>query len=192
MFQVMGRWSRSPVQLLFLAALFASSAFILALSSCRIIAADSLRDSPTHKIATSKKTAAERPPFDLAYVPPSAMGAIAIRPSAIFANPAMKPLAGMANQSLAQLRQFLKLSTEPKLAIEDIEEVIALISITVGDKRHGRNHSLIAGPTMIRTTHDFDWLKLMRQFDPKTEEVRNGDRVYYRCHFSQLIPGSSP
>lgn len=47
---------------------------------------------------------------------------------------------------------------------------------------------------MVRAKHDFDWLKLMRQLDPKIEEVRHEDRVYYRSHFSALIciNGSPP
>ncbi|HTU89874.1 MAG TPA: hypothetical protein VMF69_07250 [Gemmataceae bacterium] len=125
---------------------------------------------------------------------PDTMGVLAIRPSAILSDPAMKPLTAMANMELTQLRQLLKLSAEPKLSIEEIEEIITSITIVPGDKKHGRNHSLMAGLTMIRATHDFDWLKLMRQLDPKTEEVRHKDRVYYRSHFSALgvLSGPSP
>lgn len=142
-------------------------------------------DKPTPNTDTQNESKIERPPFDLTYLPSDAMGVIAIRPSVIFSDPAMKPLADMANQGLAQLRQFFKLPREPKLSIEDIEETIGNITIKPDDKKHGLR--LMAGLTMIRINHEFDWLKLMRQLDPKTEEVRHGDRVYYRSHFERLL-----
>jgi hypothetical protein len=183
-FQPTVRWMQLSVRCLSLAVLLTLSIAIQYLSPQCGFAGEKTTDDAE----TPTETKAERPPFDLTYLPLDAMGVVAVRPSVIFSDPAMKPLAGMANECLTQMRQFLKLSGEPNISIEDIEEIIGHITIVPGDKKHGRNHSLMAGLTMIRATHDFDWLKLMRQLDPKTEEVRHDDRVYYRSHFSQLAP----
>jgi hypothetical protein len=60
------------------------------------------QDIGSSKTPRSEKPAPlpECPPFDLTYVPPDAIGVIALRPSAIFHDPAMKPLARLANRSL--------------------------------------------------------------------------------------------
>ena len=142
---------------------------------------------------TSKKPEAKRPPFDLTYVPPDAMGVIAIRPSAIFGNSAMKPLAGMANQGLAELRRCLKLSADPKLPIEDIEEIVASISKLYSKTKGKRStDGVMCGLVMIRAKRDFDWLKVMRQLDPKTEEIQQEGRVYYRSHYPKLFGNATP
>lgn len=141
---------------------------------------------------TPKETKSERTLFDLTYLHPKAMGVIAIRPSIIFSDPAMKPLADAANEALAQLRQEHSLSTEPKLSIEDIEEIIGFIMILPGDKKQGRDHRLRFVLTTIRVKHDFDWVNLMRQLDPKIEEVRHEDRVCYHIHCSAMIGSCSP
>jgi hypothetical protein len=185
------RWERFSLHLS-VAALFALSIAILELSLGRNLADDKPSRPPARDAGTPKEAKIERPPFDLTYVRPDAMGAIAIRPSAIFADPAMKPLARMADKGLAQLLKSLKLSADPKLSIESIQEIIGSIAIVPGDKKHGRDHSLAAGLTMIRVAHDFDWLKLMRQIDPKIEEVQQDGRVYYRSHFPKGFECISP
>lgn len=142
---------------------------------------------------TTKKPKGERPPFDLTYVPSDAMGVIAIRPSDVFANSAMKPLAGMANQGLAELRQYLKLSANPKLPIEDIEEIVAYIS-KLTSKTNGKEstYGIMCKLVTIRAKHDFDWLKLMRQLDPKIEEIQHEGQVYYRSHYPKLFGDVTP
>lgn len=153
-------------------------------------AADKPSQSPTSDAAASKKTVVERPPFDLTYVPPDAAGVVAIRPSAIFADPAMKPLACMANES--PLLGMILLPFIPfadlKLPIQEIEQIILHTQI-MPDSKHpskdAENHSAMV-TVMIRAAHDFDWLKMLRQIDPQTKEERCGDRVYYRSH---LKPG---
>lgn len=192
MFQPSARLIRLLVQCLSLAVVLALSIAIPNLSPRCGFAGE----KPSRDADAPNETRAELPPFDLTYLPPNAMGVIALRPNAILRDPAMKPLAGMANEGLARLRQLLKLSAEPRFSIQDIEEIAGHFTIVPGDEKHAHQHSLVAGLAMIRATHDLDWLKLMRQLDPKTEEVRHEDRVYYRSHFSALfgvcITGTSP
>jgi hypothetical protein len=128
----------------------------------------------------------EHPAFDLTYVPPQATGIVAVRPNVIFSDPAMRPLARLANEGLAQLLQLFQLPTEPKLPVEEIEQIVGFIWITTTKTPPLGKHTLMAAPVLIRTAHDFDWPKLMRQFDPKAEEVRCGGRVYYRSHLKML------
>ena len=126
----------------------------------------------------------ERPAFDLTYVPPEATGVVAVRPSVIFGDPAMRPLAGRLNEALTQLLHVFQLPTEPQLPIEDIEQVVGFISIrpnTTPLLLRGR-HTLTATLALIRTTHDFDWLKVFQQLDPDLEKIYCGGRVYYRSH----------
>ncbi|HTU89164.1 MAG TPA: hypothetical protein VMF69_03610 [Gemmataceae bacterium] len=175
-FQPTARWMRVLTRFLFLGALLVLSIAVSNLSPRCGFAGE----KPTRDADSPKETKTERPPFDLTYLHPKAMGVIAIRPSAIFSDPAMKPLAAVWNEELAQLRQELKLSGVPKLAIEDIEEIIGFIMIVPGDKKLGHDHRLRFILTMIRVKHDFDWVKLMRLLDPKMEEVRHEDRLYYR------------
>lgn len=149
-------------------------------------------EKTTPKTETPKEAKSERQPFDLTYLPPYAMGVIAIRPSAIFNDPSLKPLAAVANEGLAELCQSLKLTGGLKLFIEDIEGIIGFIMIVPGDKRQGRDHSLKFVLSMIRVKHEFNWVKWMRQLDPKTEEVRHGDRICYHVHSSAMLAGASP
>ncbi len=40
---------------------------------------------------------------------------------------------------------------------------------------------------MIRSAHDFDWLKAMRQLDPKTKEIHGEDGVYYKSKITNPL-----
>jgi hypothetical protein len=144
--------------------------------------------SPGQDAASPKP---EHPAFDVTYVPPQATGVVAVRPNVIFSDPAMRPLARLANEGLAQLLQLYQLPTEPKLPVEEIEQVVGCIWITTPKTSPLGKHTLMAAPVLIRTTHDFDWLKLMRQIDPKAEEVRCGGQVYYRSH-PKMLPFMPP
>lgn len=145
----------------------------------------------------SKEAAAERPPFDLTYVMPEAMGVIAIRPHAIFHDPAMKPLASMANNGLKQLRQFLNLSADSSLPIEEIEEIMVYVNkvtskSSVKNERSTSTFGFTGGLVMLRATHDFDWRKMLWRLDPKTEEICCEAHTYYRSHHPKWCAGISP
>ena len=68
----------------------------------------------------AKKAKSDRPPFDLTYVPDGASGVLALRPNAIFHDPAMKPLTRMANESMLSLADL-------KLPVQEIEQVVFYI-----------------------------------------------------------------
>lgn len=125
------------------------------------------------------KNKAERPPFDLTYVPADAMGVIALRPNVIFRDPAMRPLAQMANLALTQLLKSYQLPVDPKLRIEEIEQMVGYFSIKPNKKESLGFHQSVVGPVLIRTVHDFDWPRVMSQLNPRPEEIRGEKRNLY-------------
>lgn len=150
---------------------------VLFLSPCLVHGQVGAKATKEAAKATTRVSEKERPPFDLTYVPSDATSVLAIRPNAIFHDPAMKPLACFLNQS--PVVQMLLLEyipfTELKLPIEEIEQVIIFFNSKSKDTWE-------VGTVMIRAAHDFDWLKQMRHIDPKTKETRHGDQVYYNSH----------
>jgi hypothetical protein len=178
--QVTGRWLSESLRGLSLAMLLALSLVVSNLPP-RFSFADEPSQPPTSEAATPKKAEIERPPFDLTYVPADAIGVIALRPSAIFHDPAMKPLAHLvANQSplMDMLLPYVPFS-EWKLPIQEIEQVV-LYTQAIPDPKHPSGFGAVT--VMIRAAHDFDWLALMRHIDPKTEKVCCGDQAYYLSH----------
>lgn len=188
MFQSTGRLMRLSVQHLSLAVLLALGIAILNFSPRCGFAGDKPSQPPARDAETPKETKAERPPFDLTYLPSDAVGVLAIRPNAIFADPAMEPLARMADKGLAQLRQLFQVPVGPKLSIKEIEQVIGHIEL-FGKKTEMTGLGLGLGLIVIRVAHDFDWLKLMRQLDPKTKEIHTKDAVYYKSHITNTAIG---
>lgn len=154
----------------------------LLLSACLGHAQDATQPTKEAAKATLPVLKKERPPFDLTYVPADVTGVIAIRPNVIFDDPAMQPLARLANQSfLMQVLLPYLPSADLKLPIQEIEQVVLYMAPPLEKRSKGDEYSTV-GTVMIRAAHDFDWLKLMKHIDPKTKEVRHGDWVYYRSH----------
>ncbi|HEY7428501.1 MAG TPA: hypothetical protein VH682_29995 [Gemmataceae bacterium] len=128
----------------------------------------------------------EPPAFDLTYVPPDAMGVLAVRPNVIFSDPAMRPLARMANEALMGLLP-VKIPAALRLPVEEIEQVIGFMTIAPNKGEPKGVHSSTMGLVMIRAAHDYDWQKLMRQLDPKTEEIHRDGHVFYKSKLN-LFP----
>ncbi|HTU16459.1 MAG TPA: hypothetical protein VMG10_00225 [Gemmataceae bacterium] len=181
MLRFTARWMGLSVRGFSLAMLLVLSIAIPNLSPRRGFAGDERSQSPTREAVKPKKAKAERPPFDLTYVPPYATGVIAVRPNAIFRDPAMKPLACMANQS--PLVGMMLLPYIPfadlKLPVQEIEQVV-LYTMATPDTKNASGFGFAT--VMIRTTHDFDWLKQMQHIDPETKQLHWGNQVYYRSH----------
>lgn len=183
MFQVTIQRRRSPARRITWAVLLALGTSILNLSPCRLSAADKSNQPPAGDASATKQTAAERPPFDLTYVPPDATGVIAIRPSAIFADPAMKPLEGFVKNMPALDIMFYPNLPITKLPIPEIEQVVLYTRpISVGKQVQSAT-----GMAMIRAAGDFDWLKWMQQFDPNTKELHAEGIVYYKSHLTNPL-----
>ncbi len=125
---------------------------------------------------------AERPAFELTYVPSDAIGVLAVRPNVIFRDPTMRPLARMADEALAEFLNLYKFPTDRKLPIEEIEQIVGFISPIPNGKAPRGVPPGGASLVMIRAAHDFDWGKLMRQIDPKPEAIHWKGLVYYKCH----------
>lgn len=154
----------------------------LILSPCLVLGQEAKQPTTDAAKATPSVSEKERPPFDLTYVPPDATGVVAIRPNAIFHDPAMKSLARMANESVLMqcLLPYIPY-TDLKLPIQEIEQIVFFSGPPYDTRSKGDDISSIA-TVAIRAAHDFDWLKQMRRIDPKTKEIRHGDQVYYRSH----------
>lgn len=121
----------------------------------------------------------DRPTFDLTYVPPDATGVIAVRPNVIFSDPAMVPLARLADEALTELLSC-KIPVDQRPSVAEIEQVIAFMTVIPNKGEPKGVHNLTVGPVLIRATHDFNWLNLMQQLDPKTEKIHHQEQVYYK------------
>lgn len=186
MLRFTGGWTGVPVRRFSMAMLLVLSIAIPNLLPRRGFAGDESRQSPTREALTSKNAKTERPPFDLTYVPPYARGVIAVRPNAIFRDPAMKPLAQMANQSVELGMELLPYVpfADLKLPVQEIEQVV-FYTVATPDIKNGIDPGAAIVTVMIRAAHDFDWLKRMQHIDPETKEFRQGHRVYYRSHLKK-------
>jgi hypothetical protein len=135
-------------------------------------------------------------PFDLSYLPDDAQGLVAVRPSAVFRRSGMAPYRVMLNLWIGQ--QWSKAASEfgfdpakpglGPLRIEMFEEAMTLVSIwrTGGQKPDGRVAA--GGVFSVRTTEPVDWVTLFRAFKQDPNEVRDGDRVYYKLKNPTLGP----
>lgn len=141
--------------------------------------------SPTKTAAKAESSSSdnERPPFDLTYVPSYATGVFAIRPHAIFQDPAMKPLARMVNDNPMMQMMLFPYVPSTALPIQEIEQIIFYSNALPS----GKETATTMGTAMIRTAHDFDWLKAMRRLDPKTKEMHSEDGVYYRSRVTNSL-----
>jgi len=184
-----GRWMDMSAQLLCLAILLA----VTNLSPRRGFAGDQPSHPPTSEADTPKKAETERPPFDLTYVPPASTGVIALRPNAIFHEPAMRPFARKADEELARLlKQLFKIPAVQLLPVEEVEQVIVPMYMRISPSKGAPKevNNSITG-FLIRASHDYDWRQLMRQLDPMPEEVLGKYPVPYRLYRLHLkgIPG---
>ncbi len=122
--------------------------------------------------------AAETAPFDLSALPPDAKGVWAFRPAAVFGQPGMKKHADQAGELRTQVcKEFLHLDLALVPAIADIEQVVGTVRLEPQKDGHT---ALLADARLIRTTHDFDWKKLLGGLFPKAVEVRAEGGSYYR------------
>jgi beta-lactamase regulating signal transducer with metallopeptidase domain len=125
--------------------------------------------------------AAEVEPFDISYLPPDAMGAVAFRPAAVFGRPGLKKYADENNKSIAAVCKMYGLSRAFGLPIEEIAQVSATVRIGT-DKMPNktRNTLMLLTPIVIRSVKPFDWGKELKELIPGVTETRHGKQVVYK------------
>jgi beta-lactamase regulating signal transducer with metallopeptidase domain len=119
------------------------------------------------------KTAAEDvAPFDLSLVEPASndkdvAGLFGVRPAALFKRPGMEPVLRLINDQIDALTVLLQRGGQ-SLHAEDIEQLMGRVSL-FGENQTGKR-SLAMGLSVLRTTHDVDWVKLRDLCGPKMKQ----------------------
>jgi beta-lactamase regulating signal transducer with metallopeptidase domain len=163
-------------------------AALLALLAAAVLGASALR-SPGEK-ATAAVAPVAGPgadveagvqPFDLTYLAPDAVGAVALRPAAAFARPGMKKNADALNKLLDAFWKTRKRPNPLPLPVEEIEQVTCSVLLkSLEAEKEGGKTGLLLGLTMVRAVRPFDWKKHLHAAVPGTVEARHAGRAYYR------------
>jgi beta-lactamase regulating signal transducer with metallopeptidase domain len=151
----------------------------------------------------------EAEPFDLSYLHPDAMGAVAFRPAAVFGRPGLKKYAdafremvdpaeafGLSIEEIAQVSATVKIgTTKPSGEITTVKSV--KVTTENGKKAEVIQNTLMFGmPAMIRAVKDFDWGKELKALIPGVMETRHGGKVVYKLPtdgpLAPLFGGAKP
>jgi hypothetical protein len=142
----------------------------------------------------------ERPPVKeatrAAFVCPpwthGALGIYGIRPAALFADPALKKYAGLANQALAEvLKEMGASGTFP--AIEDVEQVCGIVTHHYEENaKEGQRNALLLSLQVIRTTHDHDWKAFINALVPARTAIAFEGREYYHARPDDVKKAAFP
>jgi beta-lactamase regulating signal transducer with metallopeptidase domain len=157
------------------------------------LAASAVRGPAQSPAESTAKPATEAPPFDLTALPANVKGVFAVRPAALAAIPGMKPVIENLSRSLKAALNDLELAPGIELPLEQIEQAVFTLDVSeISDadrKRNGNEarHSLTAGVSLIRMTHDFDWAAKIRKLSPavKVEECKPN---HFRCEAKVVGP----
>jgi beta-lactamase regulating signal transducer with metallopeptidase domain len=134
--------------------------------------------SPAQKNERKETAQAEAAPFDISYLPADSMGAVALRPAALFRRPGLKKTAAKFNDGIANLFKDLKLSAGVDLGVEDVEQVVFKLEFKTDPKLKDGKTSMLLGAAMVRTTKPFDWKKQVCALVPDAVEVKYRGRTY--------------
>src|SRR5262249_51336804 len=121
------------------------------------------------------------------YVPEGSDGVAMIRPAAMLAHKTMDPVfrivADQLGAEFSALAKQLKIDTSQpgfvNLRFQDIESVSSCLILGTFPADRKR-HSFHFGDPTITTVAPFDWLGFLRQWRMEFEEVRAGERAYYK------------
>jgi len=130
-------------------------------------------------------------PVTPAYLDAGKVGLVAVRPSALFGRPGMKPFAALLEAGTrAMLGQILKerpgarggevLADGPRLRLAEIEW--ATFALRFGSSRgiDGETlHSLMIDGTTVRMAAPFDWPAFLRRWGFELAEVHEGEMTYH-------------
>jgi len=137
--------------------------------------------------------AAERP-FETIYVPDSDRGVVAFHPAAIIRRPGGDRLAALIRDQIREFEnevaQVLNVDTKRpgfhRSGGEDIESVVLGFNIAAAKAKPQEDgpermlHTITSGHLTVRMVAPFDWLGFFRQWNLEIDEVRDGERVYYK------------
>ncbi len=136
--------------------------------------------------------------IELVYIPGNAVGAVAFRPAATFRRPGMLKWAEMLDAAIARdfEAEFVKemgidpaTPGLPRLHATDIEWVTCGVTFGREKKESEQLHRIMASGFTIRTTHAFDWLKMLHAWGMKTTEVHDGGFVFHTFTNPAFGPG---
>jgi beta-lactamase regulating signal transducer with metallopeptidase domain len=138
--------------------------------------------TPTEVPVPNGASAADLPPPDLSYVPPSAAGLAAIRPAALLTRPEMKPVVERWQNLWRTTAREAGFGPAFDIPFDGIEQVVVPIELEVYTEEqarkmpNGERHAVIMGLAMIRMTRDHDWPAALRALAPvvSVTEVRPG------------------
>lgn len=126
------------------------------------------------------KTPAGPAAFDLSYLSPDAMGALAMRPAAIFGRPELKKVTEQINTLLRASLVMQGITGKVHLRVEDVEQFIGPAVMGTDPRKKDPQSYLVFGVNMVRTVAPFDWQKQMAELCPKSKAVRYAGKTYYK------------
>jgi beta-lactamase regulating signal transducer with metallopeptidase domain len=112
------------------------------------------------------------PPIDLSYVPPNAVGFVAIRPAALLGRPEMKPIADEWQRLFRAACKSAGLGPSFDIPFDAVEQIVGPFEIkTLSEEERKKNpqgegHAVMMGLSMIRMTRDFDWPATLKATSP--------------------------
>jgi beta-lactamase regulating signal transducer with metallopeptidase domain len=127
--------------------------------------------------------AAAQPAFELGYLPEEVTAFLAVRPSALFGRPDMKPVLDIASAAMNSMFTTLGLPANA-ISLEDIEQVVGpveLKTLTEAERKKmpdGEGHSISMGITFIRMKVDFDWPALLHAMPKWISVTDKGDGLF--------------
>jgi beta-lactamase regulating signal transducer with metallopeptidase domain len=123
----------------------------------------------------------QRAPFDLTYVPPDAVGVMAIRPAEFFRQPGAAALVEPINSAFAEELKDFGLSGDRALRLDAIEQIICEVRLHHNKKApKDQQDEVMLAPILMRMEKDFDWKERMRSVVPKAEEIHYRGKTYYK------------
>ncbi len=149
--------------------------------------------APADEAPRPGAAAAELPPFDLSYIPPNAIGFIAVRPAALLSRPEMKPVAERWRLLFQGVCRLAGLGPDFDIPFDAIEQVVGPMELkvyTVEERKknpHGEGHAVVLGLAFIRMTRDFDWPAVLKSLAPLAQvtEVKPG---VFECRAAAFGP----
>jgi beta-lactamase regulating signal transducer with metallopeptidase domain len=136
--------------------------------------------------------AANRPAFELGYLPEKVDAFIAIRPAALLGRPDMKPVLDVVSAALNSTFTALGLPANA-ISLDDIEQIIGPVELkTLPEEQrkkmpNGEGHSISMGVVFVRMKVDFDWPALLRAM-PKWMSVTDKGNGLFEIRSALLGP----
>jgi hypothetical protein len=157
------------------------------------------QDVPAQNLSAANSPA--RTEFCRAYVPHDADGVLSLRPAEMVARPEIKQLISQHHKETeaaiaSLLEEFGLEDVQNAPHVEDVEQVVAGLYFGFNPQlAKGTQHSLVMSGVTIRTTHDYDWKKLITSVSKtaiELAEIQHAGHSYYKVTKSPVSLGIRP